>query len=119
MYIADTSERARNEFFGPYSQMMNRIGRERGWGPMSRAQFDAGCAPEGHLLVGTPEEVAEKIIAHHRLFANDRFLGHISVGVLPHEKAMRATELYAKEVAPIVRERLGAGTPPAAPTAAP
>lgn len=111
MYIADTAERARDEFFGPYSQMMNRIGRERGWPPMSRTQFDAGCAPEGHLLVGTPEGVAEKIVAHHELFHHDRFLGHISVGVLPHEKAMRATELFANEVAPIVRERLGRDAP--------
>jgi probable LLM family oxidoreductase len=116
MYIAASAERARDEFFGPYSQMMNRIGRERGWPPMSRAQFDAGCAPEGHLLVGTPEEVAAKIVGHHELFHHDRFLGHISVGVLPHEKAMRATELFANEVAPIVRERLGASTP--APTQA-
>jgi alkanesulfonate monooxygenase SsuD/methylene tetrahydromethanopterin reductase-like flavin-dependent oxidoreductase (luciferase family) len=106
MYISDTAERARDEFFGPYSQMMNRIGRERGWGPMGRAQFDAGCSPEGHLLVGTPKGVAEKIVSHHGMFDNDRFLGHISVGVLAHEKAMRATELFATEVAPIVRERL-------------
>jgi probable LLM family oxidoreductase len=111
MYIAHTPERAADEFFGPYSQMMNRIGRERGWPPMSRAQFDAGCAPDGHLLVGTPEQVAEKILAQHELFGHDRFLGHISVGVLSHEKAMRATELFATEVAPRVRERLHA--PPA------
>lgn len=108
MYIADTPGRAADEFFGPYSQMMNRIGRERGWPPMSRAQFDAGCAPEGHLLVGTPEQVAEKIVAHYELFHHDRFLGHISVGVLSHEKALRATELFATEVAPLVRARLGA-----------
>jgi alkanesulfonate monooxygenase SsuD/methylene tetrahydromethanopterin reductase-like flavin-dependent oxidoreductase (luciferase family) len=109
MYIADTAKRAANEFFGPYSQMMNRIGRERGWPPMSRAQFDAGCAREGHLLVGTPEEVAAKILAQHELFSHDRFLGHISVGVLPHEKALRATELFATEVAPLVRAGLAAG----------
>ena len=109
MYIAETPKRAADEFFGPYSQMMNRIGRERGWPPMSRAQFDAGCAPEGHLLVGTPEEVASKILAHHELFHHDRFLGHISVGVLPHEKALRATELFATEVAPRVRAVLGGG----------
>ncbi len=107
MYIADSAKRAADEFFGPYSQMMNRIGRERGWPPMSRAQFDAGCAPEGHLLVGTPEEVASKILAHHELFHHDRFLGHSSVGVLPHEKALRATELFASEVAPRVRTALG------------
>ncbi len=108
MYIAETAKRAADEFFGPYSQMMNRIGRERGWPPMSRAQFDAGCAPEGHLLVGTPEQVATKILAHHELFHHDRFLGHISVGVLPHEKALHATELFATEVAPRVRAALGA-----------
>jgi alkanesulfonate monooxygenase SsuD/methylene tetrahydromethanopterin reductase-like flavin-dependent oxidoreductase (luciferase family) len=106
MYVADTSQRAGDEFFGPYSQMMNRIGRERGWPPMSRAQFDAGCAPEGHLLVGTPEQVAAKILAQHELFAHDRFLGHISVGVLPHAKALHAIELFAGEVAPRVREQL-------------
>ncbi|HEV3094808.1 MAG TPA: Atu2307/SP_0267 family LLM class monooxygenase [Solirubrobacteraceae bacterium] len=108
MYIADTSQRARDEFFGPYSQMMNRIGRERGWPPMSRTQFDAGCGPEGHLLVGTPDEVTAKILAQHELFGHDRFLGHISVGVLPHERALRATELFATEVAPQVREALAA-----------
>jgi alkanesulfonate monooxygenase SsuD/methylene tetrahydromethanopterin reductase-like flavin-dependent oxidoreductase (luciferase family) len=106
MYVADTSTRARDEFFGPYSQMMNRIGRERGWPPMSRAQFDAGCEPGGHLLVGTPDEVAAKILAQHQLFGHDRFLGHISVGVLAHERALRATELFATKVAPVVRERL-------------
>jgi alkanesulfonate monooxygenase SsuD/methylene tetrahydromethanopterin reductase-like flavin-dependent oxidoreductase (luciferase family) len=106
MYIAETSQRAADEFFGPYSQMMNRIGRERGWPPLTRAQFDAGCGPDGHLLVGSPQQVAEKILAQHELFGHDRFLGHISVGVLPHEKTLRATELFATEVAPAVRERL-------------
>jgi probable LLM family oxidoreductase len=110
MYIADTSQRARDEFFGPYSQMMNRIGRERGWPPMSRPQFDAGCSPQGHLLVGTPEEVSAKILAHRELFGHDRFLGHISIGVLAHERAMLATELFATEVAPAVRAALGGKT---------
>jgi alkanesulfonate monooxygenase SsuD/methylene tetrahydromethanopterin reductase-like flavin-dependent oxidoreductase (luciferase family) len=109
MYIAENAKRAADEFFGPYSQMMNRIGRERGWPPMSRAQFDAGCAPEGHLLVGTPEQVAKKILAQYELFRHDRFLGHISVGVLAHEKALRATELFATEVAPLVRAHLDTG----------
>jgi probable LLM family oxidoreductase len=107
MYIADTSQRAADEFFGPYSQMMNRIGRERGWPPLTRAQFDAGCGPDGHLLVGSPQQVAEKILAQHELFDHDRFLGHISVGVLPHERALSATALFATEVAPVVRAALG------------
>jgi probable LLM family oxidoreductase len=111
MYLAESAQRARDEFFPAYSQMMNRIGRERGWPPMSRAQFDAGCGPDGHLLVGVPEEVTEKILAHHALFNHDRFLGHISIGVLAHERAMRAIELYANEVAPTVRAALGRAEP--------
>jgi alkanesulfonate monooxygenase SsuD/methylene tetrahydromethanopterin reductase-like flavin-dependent oxidoreductase (luciferase family) len=75
---------------------------------MSRAQFDAGCGPDGHLLVGTPDEVSAKILAQHELFAHDRFLGHISVGVLAHERALHATELFATEVAPAVRTALTA-----------
>ena len=118
MYVADTSDRARDEFYPAYSQMMNRIGRERGWPPMTRAQFDAGCEPQGHLLVGAPREVAEKIVAHHALFDNDRFLGHISVGVLPHERAMRATELFATEVAPVVRAAIEQPAQPIEPSPA-
>jgi alkanesulfonate monooxygenase SsuD/methylene tetrahydromethanopterin reductase-like flavin-dependent oxidoreductase (luciferase family) len=106
MYIAEDAKRARDEFFAPYSQMMSRIGRERGWPPIDRAQFDAGCEPDGHLLVGTPDQVAQKILAQHELFGHDRFLGHVSVGVLPHERAMRASELFATEVAPRVRRAL-------------
>ncbi len=108
-YVAEDSQRAADEFYPPYAQMMNRIGRERGWPPLTRAQFDAGCAPEGHLLVGDPAQVAAKILAQHRIFNHDRFLAHISVGTLAHEQAMRATELFATEVAPIVRAALAAG----------
>jgi probable LLM family oxidoreductase len=111
MYLADTAQRGRDEFYPVYSQMMNRIGRERGWPPMTRAQFDAGCGPDGHLLVGVPDEVIEKILAHHALFGHDRFLGHISVGVLAHERAMRAIELYGNEVAPAVRAALRQAEP--------
>jgi probable LLM family oxidoreductase len=105
-YVAETSQRAADEYFPSYAQMMNRIGRERGWPPMTRAQFDAGCSPEGHLLVGSPQQVAEKILAQHELFHHDRFLAHISIGVLPHEKAMRAIELFGSEVVPTVRKAL-------------
>ncbi|HUB36015.1 MAG TPA: LLM class flavin-dependent oxidoreductase [Solirubrobacteraceae bacterium] len=111
MYLADTPKRARDEFYPAYAPMMNRIGRERGWPPLTRSQFDASCEPGGHLLVGTPEEVTAKILAEHDLFAHHRFLGHISVGTLPHDQAMRATELFATEVAPAVRRALAAPAP--------
>jgi alkanesulfonate monooxygenase SsuD/methylene tetrahydromethanopterin reductase-like flavin-dependent oxidoreductase (luciferase family) len=113
-YLADTSQRAADEYFPAYSQVMNRIGRERGWPPMSRQQFDAACGPDGHLLVGSPQQVAEKILAEHELFGHDRFLAQISIGTLPHARVLHATELFGTAVAPVVREALEQrGTPPA------
>jgi alkanesulfonate monooxygenase SsuD/methylene tetrahydromethanopterin reductase-like flavin-dependent oxidoreductase (luciferase family) len=83
--------------------MMSRIGRERGWPPMSRAQFDQLRSPVGAVLAGSPEEVAAKVLYEHELFQHDRFLAQINVGGLPHEYAMRAIELLGTEVAPVVR----------------
>jgi alkanesulfonate monooxygenase SsuD/methylene tetrahydromethanopterin reductase-like flavin-dependent oxidoreductase (luciferase family) len=111
-YLAETSQRAADEYFPHYAQVMNRIGRERGWPPITRAQFDAGCAPDGHLLVGSPQQVIEKLLAQHEVFAHDRFLAQISIGALPHEQAKRAIELFGTEVAPAVRTALaGPRTP--------
>ena len=108
-YLAPTSKRAADEYFPAYSQVMNRIGRERGWPPMARAQFDAACGPEGHLMVGSPQQVVEKILAEHELFGHDRFLAQVSIGALPHARAMRAIELFGSEVAPAVRRALAGG----------
>jgi alkanesulfonate monooxygenase SsuD/methylene tetrahydromethanopterin reductase-like flavin-dependent oxidoreductase (luciferase family) len=97
-----------DEFFGPYGCMMNRIGRERGWSPMTRAQYDQLRSPRGALVVGDPEQVAEKILFEHRLFGIRRFLAQISIGDLPHERALRAIERFGTEVAPLVRAEVGA-----------
>ena len=105
-YVAETSEQASDEYFPTYAAMMNRVGRERGWSPMSRGQFEAGRSPRGALVVGSPKEVAEKILFEHDLFGNDRFMAQISVGTLPHARVMRAIELFGTEVAPIVRKEL-------------
>jgi alkanesulfonate monooxygenase SsuD/methylene tetrahydromethanopterin reductase-like flavin-dependent oxidoreductase (luciferase family) len=106
-YVAGTSQQAGDEYFPTYAAMMNRIGRERGWSPMSRSQFEMGRSPHGALLVGSPEEVAEKILFEHELFGHQRFMAQISVGTMPHEKVMRAIELFGTEVAPTVREEIG------------
>jgi probable LLM family oxidoreductase len=106
-YVAETSQRASDEYFPTYAAMMNRIGRERGWSAMTRGQFEAGRSPRGALLVGSPEEVAEKILSEHEIFGNTRFMAQISVGTLPHEKVMRAIELFGNEIAPAVRKELG------------
>jgi probable LLM family oxidoreductase len=110
-YVADTAEQAAKEFYPAYSAMMTRIGRERGWSGMSREQFDALRWPEGALVVGSPEQVAEKILHQHELFGHQRFLGQISVGHLPHERVLRAIELLGTEVAPLVRAEVARRSP--------
>jgi probable LLM family oxidoreductase len=107
-YVADTDEQAADEFFPAYSAMMNRIGAERGWSPMSRPQFDALRSPRGALLVGSPDTVAKKIRAQHELFDHTRFLAQMSVGPMPHDQVLRSLELFGTAVAPRVREGLGA-----------
>ena len=98
----------------PYAAMMDRIGRERGWPPMTRAQFDARATLRGANFVGNPEEVVEKILFQHEIFGHDRFLLQLSVGTLPHESIMRAIELFGTEVAPMVREEIARRTARAA-----
>ena len=110
-YVADKSQQASDEFFPSYSAMMNRIGRERGWQPMRRSQFEAGRSPGGALLVGSPEEVVEKILFEHDLFGHQRFMAQISVGAMPHDKVMRAIELFGTEVAPAVRKEISRRSP--------
>jgi probable LLM family oxidoreductase len=105
-YVADSSERAADEFFPAYAGMMTRIGRERGWTPMTRAQFDQLRAPRGALVVGSPEQAIEKILFQHDLFGHTRFLAQTSVGHLPHAQAMRSIELLGTVVAPAVRDEV-------------
>ena len=102
-YVAETSEQAADEFFPAYSAMMNAIGRERGWSGITRRDFDALRGPRGALVVGSPEEVVEKILFQHEIFGHQRFLGQMSVGPMPHDKVMRSIELFGTEVAPAVR----------------
>lgn len=105
-FIADTTEKAADVFYEPQAAVMNRIGRERGWGPTSRQYFDQSRGPEGALFVGDPETVAEKIVAHHRIFGNDRFLLQMAIGLMPHREVMRGIELFGTKVAPLVRKAL-------------
>jgi probable LLM family oxidoreductase len=105
-FIADTTQAAADQFYGPQAEVMNRIGRERGWGPTSRAHFNQAIGPNGNLFLGDPDTVAEKIIRHQRLFKNDRFLLQMAIGLMPHDQIMRGIELYGTKVAPLVRKAL-------------
>jgi len=103
-YVAETSQAAADQFFGPYSAMMNKIGRERGWTAMTRSDFEALRSLRGALAVGSPQQVIEKILYQHEIFKHQRFLAQISVGAMPHAQVMRAIELFGTKVAPAVRE---------------
>jgi probable LLM family oxidoreductase len=102
-FVGETNEAANQAFAAPYLAMMNRIGHERGWPPSGRAEYDALSSPRGALAVGSPSEVAEKILFEHDLFGHQRYIGQMSVGAVAHADVMRSIELFGTEVAPIVR----------------
>ena len=116
-FIADTSREAADQFFAPYAETMTRIGRERGWPPTTRAQYDAQRSPSGALLVGSPQEVIDKILRQHELFGHQRFLAQLTVGTMPHAQVMHAIELLGTVVAPAVRRATADAGPVVEPAA--
>lgn len=103
-YVADSVDQAVAEYYPSYAAAMSRLGRERGWGAMTRDQFDWLRSPEGSLVLGDPETVASKIMRFVETLGVNRFELHVSVGTLPHEKVLRSIELLGSKVAPIVSE---------------
>jgi alkanesulfonate monooxygenase SsuD/methylene tetrahydromethanopterin reductase-like flavin-dependent oxidoreductase (luciferase family) len=85
---------------------MGKIGRERGWPPPTRRQYDAERSSQGALFIGDAQEVIDKILWEHELFAHTRHLIQFSVGTMPHKEMLRAIELYGTVVAPAVRKAL-------------
>jgi alkanesulfonate monooxygenase SsuD/methylene tetrahydromethanopterin reductase-like flavin-dependent oxidoreductase (luciferase family) len=102
-FVADTSQAATEGFYATYAEVMTRLGRERGWGPMTREQFAGLAGLHGAVVVGSPEQVAEKILFQHELFGHQRFLMQSSLGAAPHREVLRSIELLGTEVAPVVR----------------
>ncbi len=113
-FVGATSARADSAFASSYLQMMNRIGRERGWPPAGREQYEALRSPRGALAVGSVEQVAEKILFEHELFSHQRYIGQMSVGAVAHADVMRSIELFGTEVAPLVRAEVALRTGEAA-----
>jgi probable LLM family oxidoreductase len=105
-FLADSPAAADAAFATPYLAMMNRIGRERGWPPAGRPQYEALRAPDGALAVGAPEQVAEKILYEHELFDHQRYIAQMSVGAVAHRDVLRSIELFGTEVAPLVRSEV-------------
>lgn len=106
MFVGDDGAKAADDFFPYYAQMMDRVGKSRGWQPMSREQFDFMREPEGSLMVGSVEQVVEKIVYEYELFGFTRFFAQASMGVVPHELTMKSIELFANQVVPEVKKRL-------------
>ena len=107
--VADTSAAAADAFWPPYRTTMSRIGAERGFAPVTREAFEHGRRPQGHLLVGSPQEVTEKIVWLHEIFGMTRFTLQTALGVMPHAAVMRSIELFGTKVAPAVRAAVGEG----------
>ena len=105
-YVAETDAEAREQLWGDYKAMRDRIGKERGWPPMGRDEF-VSEAEHGSLYIGSPETVARKIAKTAKALGISRFQLKYSAGPLPHEKLMRSIELYGRKVAPMVREMMG------------
>jgi probable LLM family oxidoreductase len=104
-FLADTTAQAADDLFPAYAYTFSRIGKERGWPPVTRAQFDATRGPRGALLVGGPEAIAEKILSIDEVLGGiSRISIQLTPGTLPHAKVMHAIELLGARVAPMVRK---------------
>jgi probable LLM family oxidoreductase len=104
-YVANTTKQALDDFYPGYAESMTKVGRERGWPPMTRSRFDAQMGSQGALLVGNPEEVAEKIQRHSvALGGITRLTFQMDSAELPHEKLMQSIELIGTRVKPLVNQ---------------
>jgi len=109
VFVADDSRTAADTIYPAYAEVMTRIGRERGWPPLTREQFEAGRTLRGALAIGSPQQVVEKILFQHEIFGHTRFMAQVS-GVVPHKAIMRHIELLGTEVVPAVRRQIASRT---------
>jgi probable LLM family oxidoreductase len=105
-FIADSTQEAVDAYYPGASILMNRIGRKRGWGQITRQQLEGARALRGADFVGTPDEIIEKILFQHEIFGHQRVLLQLGLGTIEHSKMMRAVELLGTKVAPVVREEI-------------
>ena len=105
-YVANTTQQALDEFYPGYAEAMTKVGKERGWPPMTRNRFEAQIGPEGALLVGGVDEVAAKILRHaNALGGITRLTFQMDTAEVPHEKLMQAIELIGTRIKPLVQNK--------------
>lgn len=102
-YIAEMEQQATNEFYPSYEQLMNRVGKDRGWSPMSRQQFEY-LRSDGPLVVGNVQQAIDKIMHQYELFQNTRFIAQLVTGLTAHKDVLKAIELFGTQVAPVIRK---------------
>lgn len=102
--LGENSKAIADLYYPYYAAQMDRVGKDRGWPPYTRAQFDMGREKEGALFVGDPSEVTDKILYQNDLFGLTRFVAHMDVGGAPHDVIMKSIELFGTKVAPEVRK---------------
>ncbi len=112
LFLGEDSSRTADFYYPYYAKQMDRVGRDRGWPPYQRHQFEMGRGKDGALFVGDPSEVTDKILMQAEMFGLTRFMAHVDVGGPPHKELMQSIELFGTKVAPEVRKALG---PPRAP----
>jgi probable LLM family oxidoreductase len=105
-FFGEESQQTADDYFPLYAAQMNRIGKERGWQPYQRSQFEGGRTKYGHLLIGEPNEIVDKILHLQEFFGLTRFSAHMDVGAPSHHSLMKSIELFGTRIAPKVREAL-------------
>lgn len=111
-FLAGSLEEAKAIYGPAQTEVMNRIGRERGWPPQSKAQFEQACGPDGNLLIGDAQRVADRIIELHDVFGNTRIMVQMAIGTVPHAEQLKAIEILGTKVAPAVRAAIKAKEKP-------
>ncbi len=109
-FIAETTQEAIDAYYPSAMVMMNKIGRERGWSPITRQQLEGSRTFRGADFVGTPDEIVEKILFQHEIFGHQRLLLQLGLGTIEHSKMMHAIELLGTQIAPTVREEIAKRT---------
>ena len=105
-FLADSKQELLDNYFPYYKAQMDRIGKDRGWAPYTKMQFEGGMSPEGALFMGETNQVIDKMIATIEMFGLTRFIAHIDVGGPTHKEMMKAIELYGSKVLPEVRKAI-------------
>jgi probable LLM family oxidoreductase len=111
--IADTEQEAVDTYYPSATVVMNKIGRERGWSPVTRHQLEGSRTLRGADFVGNPDQIIEKILFQHEIFGHQRLLLQLGIGTIPHEKVLRAIELLGTQIAPVVRAEIARRAEPA------